>query len=60
MANREYIEGVDYYLEDGFVVLTAHFHKQRGFCCGKDCRHCPYVANIKGITELKPEENKDE
>ncbi len=38
-----FIEGEDfYYNEDGYVVLTAKYHLQRGTCCGNGCRHCPY------------------
>jgi len=36
------VEGIDYYFEDGLMVLTEHFLKKRGYCCGNDCRHCPY------------------
>ncbi|MBA2731841.1 MAG: hypothetical protein H0U54_02995 [Acidobacteria bacterium] len=36
------IEGEDYYLENGLFVLTARFLLRRGYCCGNDCRHCPY------------------
>ena len=38
------IEGVDYYFEDGLMVLTESFLKNRGFCCGNGCRHCPYES----------------
>lgn len=34
--------GRDYYLEDGLFVFTAHYHRQRGYCCRSGCRHCPY------------------
>lgn len=44
------IEGVDYYLEEGLMVFTAHFLKQRGYCCENDCRHCPYE---KGQSRLQ-------
>jgi hypothetical protein len=37
------IEGIDFYFENGFMVLTARFLKKRGYCCGNGCRHCPYV-----------------
>lgn len=38
------IEGEDfYYTEQGFMVLTASYHLERGFCCGNGCRHCPYL-----------------
>lgn len=42
-----FIEGVDYYFEDGFMVLTAHFLLKRGYCCGNGCRHCPYSKEEK-------------
>ncbi|MFZ1559543.1 MAG: DUF5522 domain-containing protein [Saprospiraceae bacterium] len=32
----------DYYFENGLMVLTAHFLKNRGYCCGNGCRHCPF------------------
>ena len=38
----ELIEGVDYYMENGFVVFTSHYLLKRGFCCRSGCRHCPY------------------
>jgi Family of unknown function (DUF5522) len=24
-------------------VLTARFLADRGFCCTRGCRHCPYI-----------------
>ena len=36
------MEGRDYYLENGLMVLTAYYLKTRGYCCGNGCRHCPY------------------
>lgn len=37
------IEGEDFYFsEQGFIVLTAKYHLERGSCCGNSCRHCPY------------------
>jgi hypothetical protein len=45
-------EGIDYLLEDGKVVFTSKFHKDRGFCCGNKCRYCPYTEQVKGNTEL--------
>lgn len=36
-------EGLDfYYNEEGRMVLTAHYLKERGYCCGNGCLHCPY------------------
>jgi len=28
--------------QSGLLVFTAAFHRRRGYCCGNDCRHCPY------------------
>ena len=42
MTDRELIEGIDYYLEDGLMVLTAQYLRDRGYCCTSGCRHCPY------------------
>ena len=28
----------------GLFVLTAGFLAARGTCCGRGCRHCPYVG----------------
>jgi hypothetical protein len=40
---KELTEGVDfYYNEQGLMVLTAHYHRERGYCCGNGCRHCPF------------------
>ena len=36
------IEGVDFYFENGLMVLTAKFLRDRGYCCGNLCRNCPY------------------
>lgn len=41
--SKSWIEGVDYYYnEEGYLVLTAKFHLDRGHCCGNGCKHCPY------------------
>ena len=45
--NSKFIEGVDYYYENGLMVLTAHFLLKRGYCCGNGCRHCPYPKEEK-------------
>ncbi len=28
----------------GLFVLTAGFLAERGTCCGRGCRHCPYLV----------------
>ncbi len=49
---QELIEGEDFYFnEDGYIVLTAKFHLQRGECCGNGCKHCPY--DYINVEELK-------
>ena len=42
MMPDQLIEGIDYYVENGFVVFTAHYLTNRGYCCESGCRHCPY------------------
>jgi len=32
----------EYYFENGKMVFTREYHLRRGFCCGNQCRHCPY------------------
>lgn len=37
------VEGIDYYYNDqGYTVLTEKYLRDRGYCCGNGCRHCPY------------------
>jgi len=36
------VEGEDFYIERGLMVLTAKFLRDRGYCCKNGCRHCPY------------------
>lgn len=43
------IENIDFYYENGLMVLTEKFHKDRGHCCGNGCRHCPY--NYEAVPE---------
>jgi hypothetical protein len=39
---EKFIEGVDYYFENGLMILTAHFLLKRSHCCRNECRNCPY------------------
>jgi len=41
-VDRELVEGVDYYFENGLMVLTEYYLRERGYCCTNGCRHCPY------------------
>lgn len=36
------VEGEDYTLEDGRMVLSREFLLKRGHCCNSRCRNCPY------------------
>lgn len=54
--NKELVESVHYYLENGKVVFTPFYYIERGKCCGNKCRHCPYFPKwTKGTTELNDE-----
>lgn len=47
-------EGRDYYLENGYRVMTEEYLIRRGYCCANGCRHCPYWPKArKGNTVLK-------
>jgi hypothetical protein len=49
-------QGVDFYLEKGQIILTEHYLKKRGRCCGSGCRHCPFTPfHTKGSTEVRKE-----
>ncbi len=46
MAAPKLIKGIDYYLNaQGLMVLTAHYLRKRGYCCGNGCTHCPYPVD---------------
>jgi hypothetical protein len=32
----------DFYYEGPYLVFTAAYHLNRGYCCNSNCRHCPY------------------
>lgn len=48
-------EGVDFYMNPkGFRVMTEKYLRDRGWCCGNGCTHCPYHPKaIKGNTNLR-------
>ena len=59
------IEGIHYYMNDeGLMVLTALFLRERGYCCGKGCLHCPYdyekVAEPRRSYLLNERRKKDQ
>ena len=52
------VEGEDYYLDHGLMVLTARYHLRRGYCCEQGCRHCPYPEARKGDRNPEVEDNE--
>ncbi len=36
------VEGVHYYIENGYFVFTELYHFLKGQCCQNGCRHCVY------------------
>jgi len=34
--------------ETGLFVMTSVYLRERGYCCGSGCRHCPYSAEEQG------------
>jgi len=62
VASRETlfpVEGEDYYWEGRAMVFTARFHLRRGFCCGNNCRHCPYKSAAAKPAEQQIEVNSE-
>ncbi len=43
-SEQTFVEGLDFYFEDGLMVLTRKYLLDRGTCCDTGCRHCPYSA----------------
>jgi hypothetical protein len=39
---EQMIEGLHYYIENGYWVFTEFYHFLRGNCCQSGCRHCVY------------------
>jgi hypothetical protein len=52
------IVDIHYYTEEGRVIFTKLFHKQRGSCCGNNCRHCPYIKPSKRGNKILEESNQ--
>ena len=43
MKDDELIEGIHYYInQEGFIVFTERYHREKGYCCGMGCLQCPY------------------
>ncbi len=66
MKQDELIEGVHFYFnEQGLMVLTEQYHKEKGYCCGMGCLNCPYkYENVPEpkrsiLLKRKQSDNKD-
>jgi hypothetical protein len=42
--NQTFVEGLDFYFEEGLLVMTRRYLLNRGYCCENKCRHCPYQS----------------
>ncbi|MBL0128071.1 MAG: hypothetical protein IPP83_11580 [Flavobacteriales bacterium] len=47
------LEPGDFYLSpEGYIIFTEQYHRKRGYCCGSNCRHCPFgheaVKKVQG------------
>lgn len=52
--NNDLTEDVDFYMENGYRVMTERYLINRGYCCSNGCRHCPYWPKAqKGNTILR-------
>ncbi len=49
--NQTFVEGLDFYFEDGLMVLTRRYLANRGYCCESICRHCPYDKTSATVSE---------
>ena len=62
---NQWIEGVHYYYNEmGLVVFTEKYLRERGYCCGNGCKHCPYgyemVPEPKRTELLRSQESKND
>jgi len=42
VPEEKLIEGKDFYWDGPYMVFTAEYLLNRGYCCQSGCRHCPY------------------
>ena len=43
--DQNFVEGLDFYFDEGLMVLSRRYLLNRGYCCNNGCRHCPYGEN---------------
>lgn len=53
--NDDLHDGADFYMSpEGYRIMTESYLKERGYCCGNGCKHCPYYPKAtKGNTNLR-------
>ena len=42
-TEQTFVEGLDFYFDEGMMVLTRKYLLDRGTCCDNSCRHCPFA-----------------
>ncbi|MGF1767573.1 DUF5522 domain-containing protein [Enterovibrio makurazakiensis] len=50
-AITQLVDGLDYTMENGFMVFSAWYHLKRGTCCGNGCRHCPFGKSPDSLVD---------
>jgi hypothetical protein len=53
VQTETFVEGLDFYFEDGLMVLTRRYLLNRGYCCGSGCRHCPFTGEERVAAQSK-------
>ena len=41
-TEQTFVEGLDFYSDEGMMVLTRKYLLDRGTCRDSGCRHCPF------------------
>ncbi|MEQ1642901.1 MAG: DUF5522 domain-containing protein [Pyrinomonadaceae bacterium] len=49
-SEQTFVEGLDFYFDEGLMVLTRKYLLDRGRCCDTGCRHCPYSAASAAVS----------
>ncbi len=53
-------EGLHYYFnEQGLMVFTERYLRERGYCCDNGCKHCPYPKKAQDEELSLSPEQKD-
>lgn len=53
-------QGIDYYLENGQIIMTESYLVRKKSCCSSGCRHCPFdPPHVKCNTKIKEKKDTD-